>query len=143
MSVFESPKFFKDAKDFLDLAILAGHRLCLSSGGGNSTAKAETVKNYFGKNYFIDIIGEETLNHLKDTPLYYKGALKRLSWKSSQVVSIGDSLLTDIYPAKLVGIKTVWVNRKKEAKNLDQDKAPDYTANDLIAAIDYLKSIYI
>ena len=47
--VFSSPKFFEDAKDFLDLAICAGHRLCLSSGGGNSVAKAETIKKFLEK----------------------------------------------------------------------------------------------
>jgi FMN phosphatase YigB (HAD superfamily) len=84
------------------------------------------------------------MNHLKDDPSYYKKALKRLSWDSQQVVSIGDSIVTDIYPAKLVGIKTVWVNRKKESqKDLNMDKIPDYTAVDLITTIDYLKSISI
>lgn len=138
-SIFNRPKFFKDAKDFLDLTISDGHRLCLSSGGGNSIAKAETITKFFGRNYFEDVIGEESLNHLKDDPLYYKVALKRLSWESKQVVSIGDSILTDIYPAKLVGINTIWVNRKSKAQNLEIDETPDHTAKDLISTIKYLK----
>ena len=143
-STFENPKFFKDAKEFLDLATLAGHRLCLSSGGGNSEAKAESIEKFFGENYFKDVIGEKTLNHLKDDPSYYKEALKRLSWDSQEVVSIGDSIVTDIYPAKLVGIKTVWVNRKKEnEKELNRDKTPDYIVTNLLEAIDYLKSTSI
>lgn len=136
--VFERPLFFKEAKAFLNRAILAGHQLCLSSGGGNSRAKAETITKFFCKNYFEEVIGEETLNHLKDDPLYYKEALKRMSWESKEVVSIGDSLLTDIYPAKLAKIKTVWVNRKNEIKHLETDKCPDYIVKDLISILDYL-----
>ena len=66
-------------------------------------------------------------------------ALKRLSWESKQVVSIGDSILTDIYPAKLGGINTIWVNRKSEVQNLEIDKTPDHTAKDLISTTEYLK----
>ena len=136
--IFSSPRFFKDARAFLDMAICNGYRLCLSTGGGNSMAKAKTIQKFFGRNYFEDIIGEETLNHLKDDPLYYEEALKRLSWESEQVVSIGDSIQTDIYPAKLVGIKTIWVNRKNGTQTIEMDKAPDYSANDLISTMDYL-----
>jgi FMN phosphatase YigB (HAD superfamily) len=140
-SIVENPQFFKDTPEFLDRAIVGGHQLCLSTGGGNSKEKAETISKFFGKNYFDKVIGEETLNYLKDDPLYYKDALKQLSWESKDVVSIGDSILTDIYPAKLVGIKTVWVNRKKEKGPLESDKNPNYTTKDLISAIDYLESM--
>lgn len=141
--IFRRPLFFKDAKTFLDKAFFAGHRLCLSSGGGNSRTKADTIKKFFMKNYFDKVIGEETMNCLKDDPLYYRKALQRLSWKNNEVVSIGDSLLTDIYPAKSVGIKTVWVNRKKGFRHLNPDKCPDYVTKDLVSVIDYLSSMSV
>ena len=140
-TIIENPRFFKDTQNFLNRVIDGGHRLCLSTGGGNSKIKAESTAKFFSKNYFDKVIGEETLNFLKNDPCYYKEALKQLSWKSDNVVSIGDSILTDIYPAKLVGIKTIWVNRKKERCNTESDRTPDYKTNNLIAAINYLESI--
>jgi 2-haloacid dehalogenase len=103
-------------------------------------AKAALVRNFFGKNYFKYVIGEETLKHLKDDSTYYKEALEKLSWKSEQVISIGDSIKTDIFPAKLVGIKTIWINRKTGSQHLEIDSAPDFMATDLKSAIKYLNN---
>ena len=79
---------------------------------------------------------------MKDNPAYYKEALNRLSWKNKRAVSIGDSLNTDIYPAKLVGIKTVWVDRSNLNKELNAEKTPWHTVNDLISAIDFIESAF-
>ena len=140
-SILENPQFFKDTKDFLDRASIRGHRLCLSTGGGNSEIKAQIIKKFLGKNYFEMVLGEETVNALKDDPSYYIKALQRLSWEKEKVVSIGDSILTDVYPAKLVGIKAIWVNRKKEFCPLQISLTPDFTSEDLISVINYLECI--
>jgi len=108
-TVHVNPKLFHEAPTFLEGAVKAGHRLCLSTGGGDSLKKAATITRVLGKNYFDNILGEEMLGCLKHEPPYYEEALKKLSWKAEDTLSIGDTILTDIYPAKLVGIKTIWV----------------------------------
>lgn len=139
-TIFENPKFFKDVPKFLNRVADGGHRLCLSTGGGNSIAKAKLVTRFLGRDYFDKVLGEEILGYLKDNPSYYKEALKRLSWKKKSAISIGDSINTDIYPAKIVGIKTVWVDRNNFNKDLAFEKTPWHTVNNLIAAMDFVES---
>ncbi len=59
------------------------------------------------------------------------------------VVSIGDCIETDIYPAKKLGIKTILVDRNNEQDLSDSKKNPDYKTNNLKSALDYLTSIRV
>jgi FMN phosphatase YigB (HAD superfamily) len=45
----------------------------------------------------------------------------------SQILFVGDSLSTDIFGAHEVGMKTAWLNRKKEQAEL----CPDYELGSL------------
>lgn len=137
-AVLTNPKLFHDTPTFLENAVNAGHRLCLSTGGGDSLKKGETLARVLGRNYFDNILGEELLGCLKHEPLYYEEALRNLSWKAEDTVSIGDTILTDIYPAKLVGIKTIWVNRTNEKTPTEPERTPDYETSKLTSALDLL-----
>lgn len=139
-AIIENPRLFHEVPLFLARVVKAGHRLCLSSGGGNSLEKAEAMTRVLGKNYFGNVVGEEIVGCLKHEPAYYEEALKKLSWKAKNTVSIGDTILTDIYPARMVGMKTVWVNRRDEKAPTELGRTPDYEAFNLISALDYLHS---
>ena len=55
-------------------------------------------------------------------------------------VSIGDTILTDIYPAKLVGIKTIWVNRNNEKTPTEPERTPDHETSNLTSALGFLNT---
>lgn len=137
-TILENPKLFHEAPPFLDRVVKAGHRLCLSTGGQNSLKKAEAVTRVLGTNYFDNVLGEEILGYLKHEPSYYEEALKKLSWKAENTVSIGDTIVTDIYPAKVVGIKTIWVNRRNEKRPTEPERTPDCETSNLTSALDFL-----
>jgi FMN phosphatase YigB (HAD superfamily) len=134
-TVENNPHLFPDAQKFLEGLFNAGYNICLSTGGGNSIEKANALTSFLGKNYFVNVYGEEKLGHLKHETNYYIKALKLLKWNSKNTFSIGDTLATDIFPAKHVNIKTVWINRKGEEKPTDPKKKPDITVPDLDMAL--------
>jgi len=137
-TILENPKLFHEAPLFLDHVVTAGHRLCLSTGGQNSLKKAEAITRVLGTNYFVDVLGEEILGYLKHEPAYYTEALERLSWRAENTVSIGDTIVTDVYPAKVVGLKTIWVNRRDEKRPTEPERTPDYETSNLTSALDLL-----
>jgi FMN phosphatase YigB (HAD superfamily) len=137
-SVFENPKIFPDVPFFLNKLAECGHHLCLSTGGGTSLRKGELLAEALGKNYLDDILGEEVIGQLKNTPSYYEEALKIQGWSSEGTVSIGDTIFTDVIPAKTIGIGTIWINRYD--RDLPDETAinPDYEVSDLTSALKYL-----
>ena len=134
-AVLENPRLFPDVSQFLDQVAKAHHRLCLSTGGGTSLEKAEALTRELGTNYFKNVVGEEILGCLKHEPLYYERALKKLSWKAENTISIGDTILTDIHPAKVVGIRTIWVNRRNEKTHTKPNYTPDHETSNLVCNI--------
>jgi len=136
--ILENPKLFHEAPWFLDHVVKAGHLLCLSTGGQNSLKKAEAITRALGTNYFDAVLGEEILGYLKHESAYYEKALEKLSWRAENTVSIGDTIVTDICPAKVVGLKTIWVNRRDEKRPTKPERTPDYETPNLISALDLL-----
>jgi putative hydrolase of the HAD superfamily len=137
-AVVKSPKFFTDTFPFLDRLTESNYEVVLSTGQ-RSLEKAEALRRAGGKDYFSRVIGEEILGYLKNDPTYYREALRRLDTTAERTISIGDTILTDVYPAKVVGIKTIWVNRSGERPPTDHGRAPDYEVPNLISALDYLQ----
>lgn len=140
-AVLVNPRLFHDTPEFLDRVVKDGHRLCLSTGGGVSLEKAEALTRVLGKKYFDNVLGEEILGCLKHQPKYYEKALRTLSWKAEGTLSIGDALLTDIYPAKLAGIKTIWVNRNNEKAPAEPERTPEHETANLTAVLDILNTL--
>ena len=137
-TIFEHPRLFPEVSAFLDRVAEAGYPLCLSTGGRNSREKAEAVTRVLGKNYFDHVLGEDLLNYLKHEPNYYRAALRKLGWNAESTVSIGDTVFTDIYPAEVVGIKTIWVNRKTEQTLVRSQRTPISEVSNLISALNLL-----
>ena len=134
------PTYFPDALDFLRKAKGAGYILCLTTGP-NSAPKARALEERISFKVFHHVFGEDTLGCLKSEPEYYRRALKATGGEPSSTVAVGDTLSTDIAPAKMVGLKTIWVNRK----GLDPGERgvkPDYTVKDLDEALKYIQELF-
>jgi FMN phosphatase YigB (HAD superfamily) len=78
---------------------------------------------------------------LKTEPEYYKRILEDLDILPSETVSLGDAHLSDIRPAKIVGINTIWVNRINEVKPNKPDQIADFEVKDLYEAVDIINSL--
>lgn len=133
----EDPVYFKDAIPFLDEMKDMGLKLCLSTGT-DAEAKAETLVRTTGTRYFHHIFSESALGCFKTETKYYHAALERAGSLPHETISIGDTPLSDIRPAGLVGIHTIWLNRDDEPRPPEGDQIADYETEDLLHAIEII-----
>ena len=130
-----TPSFFGDAFKFLDRAA-DGNKLCLSTAE-HAMEKANCVARFGNRRYFDHVFGDHVINAMKTEPEYYREALRLSGSAPGETVSIGDSLMNDILPAKLVGIKTIWVNRGNE--RAPKGSKPDHEVGDLLESLKYVQ----
>ena len=135
----DDPTYFPDAIPALDEIRKMGLKLCLSTGT-NAEAKAETLKRATGTDYFDHVFSEPTIGCFKTEPEYYHTALERAGSKPHETVSIGDTPLSDIRPAKLAGIHTIWLNRDGEPRPPTEDQRADHEAENLLQAAQLLRT---
>jgi putative hydrolase of the HAD superfamily len=134
----DDPIYFPDAIPALDELKKMGLKLCLSTGT-NAERKARTLARTTGDDYFDHIFSEPVLGYFKTEPEYYRIALERAGSKPGHTVSVGDTPLSDIRPAKLAGIRTIWVNRRGEPKPAVEDQRADREVADLVQAVEILR----
>jgi len=136
----KDPIYYPDAVPALEALKDMGLTLCLSTGYG-AGQKAKTLELRTGRKFFKHTFSESTLGVLKTEPEYYRKALRLARAKPVETVSVGDTPLSDIRPAKLVGIKTIWVNRNQEPRPLDEDQVADYETRGLMKAVDIIRKL--
>jgi HAD superfamily hydrolase (TIGR01549 family) len=123
----DTPIYFPDAIPTLDTLKDHGITLCLSTGR-NAEEKAETLATHTGTRHFTHIFSEPALGCLKTEPEYYTKALKQADADPRDTFSVGDTPLSDIRPANLTGITTIWLNRVNEPTPTAPDTTPHHTA---------------
>ncbi|WP_455364161.1 HAD family hydrolase [[Eubacterium] cellulosolvens] len=135
----ENPSYFPDAFPFLKKTKRAGYRLCLATGP-NSVEKGEVLETRMSQKIFDHIFGEDILRCVKSDKIYYQRALQAANAEPSLSVMIGDSIMTDIAPAKQAGLKTIWLNRT--GIRLEQNLVtPDYVVENLAEVSEALQVV--
>jgi putative hydrolase of the HAD superfamily len=71
--------------------------------------------------YFDCIVLSRDLGVRKPDPEIFIYALRSMWIKGNEAVHVGDSLEEDVQGGKSVGMKTVWIKRDKEVKNIHPD----------------------
>lgn len=136
----KAPVYYPDAVPALEALRDMGLTLCLSTGYG-AEQKARTLELWTGRRFFKHTFSEQKLGVLKTEPEYYMKALRLADAEPGMTVSVGDTPLSDIRPAKMVGIKTIWVNRNQEPKPTEEDQVPDYETEGLGEAAEIIKRL--
>lgn len=139
-SAKKDPIYYPDAVPALEALKEMRLTLCLSTGYG-AGQKAKTMEHRTGKKFFEYTFSERTLGVLKTEPEYYMKALRLAKAKPVETVSVGDTPLSDIRPANLVGVKTIWVNRNQEPRPTERDQIADYETRDLRKAVEIIKRL--
>jgi FMN phosphatase YigB (HAD superfamily) len=147
-SKFESARFqainnpilYPEAIKTLESLKEKGYLICLSTGF-DAREKVDAVKRLTGKEYFTHIFSETILGFLKTKPEFYKKILEITHSKPLETVSIGDTLLSDIRPAKLVGIRTIWINRRMEDTPNETELIADFEVNNLLQAVKIINGL--
>ena len=117
-----------------------GLSVCLSTGM-DAEEKARTMVEVAGVDFFKHVFSESRLGFLKTEREYYLRALEIAGSHPTETVSIGDTPLSDIRPAKLVGIRTIWLNRIGEPPPTEIDQTADYEVETLEKAVELLSNM--
>jgi HAD superfamily hydrolase (TIGR01549 family) len=128
------PIYFPDAIPALDAIRGMGLRLCLSTGT-YAEVKAETLARVKGTDYFDHVFSEPAIGCFKTEPEYYRTVLEWARSRPGETVSVGDTPLSDIRPARMVGIRTIWVNRRGEPEPSAEDERADHEVGGLLEAV--------
>lgn len=132
---WKRPSFFPDALEFLN-RIAGRYKVCLITGE-HAKEKAECLEKFGRRKYFDLVLGEGLIGYRKTEPKYYARALKFSNSRARETVVIGDTLTHEVLPAKSVGIKTIWVNRKDEIAG--EEAKPDHEVKNLLEALNHLQ----
>jgi HAD superfamily hydrolase (TIGR01549 family) len=76
--------------------------------------------------YFDNIIISSEVGFIKPHPEIFRRALTDSKLRPDEVIFVGDTYRQDIVGAKRVGMKTVWLNSRRESRVIAQDDPPDY-----------------
>ena len=91
--------------------------------------------------YFSAVASSWEAGFLKPDPALFRYALSLAGCAPEEAVMIGDRLDNDIFPAKALGMKTVWLRQGFGA--LQTPKGPEYTPNYIIDSLTELPGIFL
>jgi putative hydrolase of the HAD superfamily len=131
-----NPSYFDETLEFLQKTRDNDFKICLTTGS-HAKEKSKGIEQFFSKNFFDFAFDETLVGYRKTEKDYYNRALIISNSNSQQTVSIGDTLSHDIFPAKSIGIMTIWINRRNE--NISKsNNISDYKISNLLEALDKL-----
>ena len=85
------------------------------------------------------IISSGDLGVLKPDSKIFEEAIKRSALSSCELMMIGDRIDNDVRPAKLLGMKTIWIKRGLAAGQVAPSK--EYQADFIVESLDEIPSI--
>ena len=91
--------------------------------------------------YFSVVASSWEAGFAKPDPALFRYALSLAACVPEEAVMIGDRLDNDIFPAKALGMKTVWLRQGFGA--LQTPKGPEYTPDHTIDSLTELPGIFL
>lgn len=100
----------------------------------------ERIDNWGIGNYFEVVIASAEAGYAKPDLEIFNLALEKAGCEPYEAIMIGDRLENDIVPAKLLGMKTVWVRQgfaKYQSINSESER-PNYIIDDIADIVNVL-----
>jgi len=129
--LFNDDDQYQDGRQCLIKLKQAGLKIGIIANQPKASAdrlKADNLLQY------IDFLGiSAVVGFEKPDPAFFKLAIKELALPAQEIIHIGNRIDTDVNPAKVLGMKTVWVRRGEANPDPSKDDlaAADITVSDL------------
>lgn len=122
----------KDAVETLQALQSNQYRLGIFSNAGDDKDVQLLVQNFGIKNYFDFVLTSAACYYRKPHPRAFEIALAQWNVTPQEAVMIGDSLQADIFGAKELRMKTIWITRRAKftAEEMQRIK-PDFSLRKL------------
>lgn len=108
--LFSSPLAYKDAHEVIN-QLKKYYKVGLVTNADNYIINESILRQSFG---FDFVVTSEDAQCNKPHKNIFKYTMKKLDATHEDIIMIGDSQVDDIYGASQMGIKTIWLNRKKD-----------------------------
>ena len=119
-------QLYPDVKDVLD-DLRSTYRIALVSDAQTCYALPE-IKAVGLEDYFAPIIISAQYGFRKPDARLFGKALDAMKLRPAEVIYVGNDMYRDIYGARQLGIKTIFVDSNQGAKS-HENVTPDYFAN--------------
>ncbi|AEC51786.1 hypothetical protein PNA2_0870 [Pyrococcus sp. NA2] len=86
--------------------------------------------------YFDVVITRDDVGTVKPDPRIFIAALSKLKVHPKDAVMVGDNLEQDIFGAKALGMRTVWINRRKIEKSYNLPDFEIYSISQLVEVLE-------
>lgn len=84
------------------------------------------------------VVTAEDVESYKPAPKHWEELLNRLEMRKDKILHVSSSMVHDIIPAKQLGFKTAWINRKNQQLRGIGNTYPDYEFRDLRGLLNIL-----
>ena len=138
--IIHAKALYKDAIPFVEHAVSAGYSVCLTTGDF-AKEKAHSVEQISGRKLFSYVFDMGNLGVDKGDAEYFPRVLGTTGVLPENACVVGDSPVRDIAPAKVLGIKALWVARNGDAYPRDAVR-PDYSVRTLSQAWEVLSQAF-
>ena len=118
------------AQSTLDHLLSRGYRLGLLTNGDGETQRYKIERFGLAK-YFERILIEGEIGFGKPDARIYWLALSALGLKPEQTYMVGDNLSWDVEAPQQMGIKAIWIDRKKTGLPVGSTAAPHRVIRDI------------
>ena len=116
---------------------LNNHYRLVAVSNGNACIKETGVSHWFEFSVSAADVG-----FMKPHPAMFEALLQQSNCSADEVVHIGDDAHHDIYGAKQLGIRTVWLNRDGKRWQ-HQDCEPDFQIRSLVELPELLQDLRV
>ena len=110
-------------------------------GNGTNATLIINSREWGVLSYFSAVASSWEAGFLKPDPALFRYALSLAGCAPEEAVMIGDRLDNDIFPAKALGMKTVWIRQGFGA--LQTPKGPEYTPDYTVDSLTELPGIFL
>ena len=129
---FEDILLFDDVLPTLDV-LQGGYTMGLLSNGNTYPERCGLA------GYFQFVVFAQDHGIQKPDPRLFEIAIERAGCTKRQLLHVGDSFQNDVTGAKRAGIKSVWLNRQCEDKEMKEQ--PNFEISSLTELIEVLESV--
>jgi HAD superfamily hydrolase (TIGR01662 family) len=133
-----------DTLDTIRLLKSNHYHLGILSNAGDDKDVQELVEGFGIRSYFDFVLTSAACFYRKPHPRAFEIALAHWNIAAEESVMVGDSLQADIYGARQLGMKTIWITRRAQFKNDDMQRfKPDFSLRKLAELLPTLERISV
>ena len=120
------------------------YQLGIFSNAGDDQDVQELIEDFGIRSYFDFVLTSAACFYRKPHPRAFEIALAQWNIAPEEAVMIGDSLEADIYGAKSLNMKTIWITRRAQFKADEMQRIkPDFSVRSLNQLLPTLERLSI